>query len=144
MSSAKELVRTFLQQVRSGDHPECAADFMAERVLAHQVQAENPVTLERSPRDYAEHVEEMKEMFGAFAIEIEDIIADGDRVYARWIQHGRHHGFVDGRPPTGKRLIQLTSAVYRVVDGRIVEYWIQIDRAGLSAQLDHRAGDRQR
>jgi predicted ester cyclase len=108
------------------------------------VQAENPVPLERSPRDYAEHVEEMTEMFGPFAIEIEEIIADGDRVYARWIQHGRHHGVVDGRPPTGKRLTQLTSAVYRVVDESIVEYWIQIDRAGLSAQFDDRAGDRQR
>jgi predicted ester cyclase len=30
---------------------------------------------------------------------------------------------------------QVTSAVYRVADGLIVEYWIQIDRPGLAAQL---------
>jgi hypothetical protein len=30
---------------------------------------------------------------------------------------------------------RLASAVYRVADGRIVEYWIQIDRAGTEAQL---------
>ncbi|TDO66511.1 SnoaL-like polyketide cyclase [Kribbella sp. VKM Ac-2571] len=133
---AKELVRAFLLQVRSGQHPEYAERFLAQKVLAHQVQAENPVTLERSPRDYAEHVEEMKGLFGAFEIEIEDILAEGDRVYARWIQRGRHRGVVDGRPPTGERLTQLTSAVYRVADGRIAEYWIQIDRAGLTAQLE--------
>ncbi len=30
---------------------------------------------------------------------------------------------------------RLASAVYRVADGRIVEYWIQVDRAGTEAQL---------
>jgi predicted ester cyclase len=135
MHGAKELVRAFLLQVRSGAHPEYADRFLAARVLAHQVQAENPVIVERSPHDYAEHVRQMTDLYGDFTIEIEELIAEGDRVYARWSQHGRHDGTVDGRPPTGAPLTQLTSAVYRVADGRITEYWIQIDRAGLDAQL---------
>lgn len=36
-----------------------------------------------------------------------------------------------GRDP----VVQVTSCVYRVEHGLIVEYWIQIDRAGLAAQL---------
>lgn len=33
----------------------------------------------------------------------------------------------------------MTSAVYRVEHGRIVEYWIQIDRQGITAQLQQAA-----
>ena len=56
-------------------------------------------------------------------------------MYARWTQHGHHVGEVDGVAPTSAPITQLTSAVYRVQDGLIVEYWIQIDRYGLHAQL---------
>ncbi|MFE0646684.1 ester cyclase [Streptomyces sp. NPDC058877] len=61
--------------------------------------------------------------------------AGTDRVYARWTQQGRHVGAVDGHPPTGAPVTAVTGAVYRVEDGLIVEYWIQIDRQGGTAQL---------
>ncbi|MFJ9950514.1 ester cyclase [Kitasatospora sp. NPDC091207] len=60
---------------------------------------------------------------------------DGDRVHARWTQHGHHLAPINGRPPTGRPLTEKASAVYRVEAGRIVEYWIQIDRQGLPARL---------
>jgi ketosteroid isomerase-like protein len=44
----------------------------------------------------------------------------------RWRQQSQS---ADGRP-----ISDLASAVYRVADGRIAEYWIQIDRAGAAAQ----------
>ncbi|MGW3090041.1 ester cyclase [Streptomyces sp. NPDC001108] len=40
-----------------------------------------------------------------------------------------------GHAPTGARITTMTSAVYRVEDGLIVEYWIQIDRQGTATQL---------
>ncbi len=67
-----------------------------------------------------------------------EFLADGDRCYARWTQDGHHVGEVDGRAPTGRPVREVASAVYRVADGRIREYWIQIDRYGLMAQLDAR------
>ncbi len=42
---------------------------------------------------------------------------------------------MDGHPPTGAPVTAVTGAVYRVEDGLIVEYWIQIDRQGGTAQL---------
>ena len=67
--------------------------------------------------------------------EIEELIAAGDRVFVRWRQAGRHLGSIDGETPSGCPLVELTSAVYRVNGGRIVEYWIQMDRKGLELQL---------
>jgi predicted ester cyclase len=134
-SNAKELVRGFLSEVRSGRHPERAGRYLAPEVRAHQVQSEDPVTVVRTPQQYTEHVQEMLDANGRFEFAIDELLGDGDRVYARWHQVGRHVGTVDGHAPTGRPLVQCTSAVYRVHDGAIVEYWIQIDRAGVAAQL---------
>ncbi|MEH7463785.1 ester cyclase [Bacillus thuringiensis] len=130
------VVRRFFEEIRSGRNLHLVTEFMAEKVLAHQVQAEDEITVERSPRDYADHVQEMLDAYGAFTLEIQELFSQQDRVYVRWKQTGTHIGEVDGFQPTGLPIIQLASAVYRVEDGRIVEYWIQIDRIGITAQLE--------
>lgn len=129
------VVRDFLRVVRSGADPSQADRLMAATVIAHQVQAEDPATITRTPREDAEHVEEMLAAYGPFRLEIDELFGSGDRVYARWTQNGVHVGDVDGIAPTGRPVTQVTSCVYRVADGRIAEYWIQIDRWGLRAQL---------
>ncbi|MBC2878877.1 MULTISPECIES: ester cyclase [Streptomyces] len=139
MTNAKDTVRQFLLQVRSGLHPDRAGRFMAGLVRAHQVVSEAPVVVERTPRQYTEHVQEMLDAYGAFTLTVDELIAEGDRVYARWTQTGRHVGPVGDRAPTGARVTAMTSAVYRVEDGLIVEYWIQIDRQGITAQLERAA-----
>ncbi|MGW1224339.1 ester cyclase [Streptomyces sp. NPDC002530] len=135
MSNPKDLVRQFLLDVRSGRHPERAGDFMAPRVRAHQVVSEAPAVVKRTPEQYAEHVREMLDAYGEFTLTVDELIADGDRVYARWTQKGRHVGQVDAFAPTGEPVTAMTSAVYRVEHGLIAEYWIQIDRQGITAQL---------
>jgi predicted ester cyclase len=141
MINAKDIVHQFLLQVRSGLHPDRASYFMADRVRAHQVISEAPVVVERTPQQYTEHVEEMLDAYGAFTLTVDELIAEGDRVYARWTQIGRHVGPVDHHPPTGAQVTAMTSAVYRVEDGLIVEYWIQIDRQGITAQLQQAAAE---
>jgi predicted ester cyclase len=141
MINAKDTVHQFLLQVRSGLHPDRASHFMADRVRAHQVVSEAPVVVERTPQQYTEHVEEMLDAYGAFTLTVDELIAEGDRVYARWTQSGRHVGPVDHHPPTGAQVTAITSAVYRVEDGLIVEYWIQIDRRGIAAQLQQAAAE---
>jgi predicted ester cyclase len=134
-SAPRELVRQFLTVVRSGKAPERAAEFLAPRVVAHQLVSEGPEDVLRTPDDYAAHVRDFLATWGPFELEVTELLADGDRVYARWIQRGRHLAAVDGHSPTGLPVIELASAVYRVAGGRIVEYWIQIDRTGTEAQL---------
>ncbi len=114
---------------------------MAGLVRAHQVVSEAPEVVERTPQQYAEHVQEMLDAYGAFTLTVDELIAEGNRVYARWTQTGRHVGSVDHYPPTGAQVTAMTSAVYRVEDGLIVEYWIQIDRQGITAQLEQAAAE---
>jgi predicted ester cyclase len=134
-AGAAELVRGFIEHVRSGERPELADRYMAAKVKAHQLTSEGPETIVRTPADYAEHVRDFRRMFGSFRLSVQEILADGDRVYVRWHQRGRHLASVDGEQPTGKQLNEISSAVYRVSQGHIVEYWIQTDRKGLELQL---------
>ncbi len=137
--SSQETVQNFLLTVRSGRNPDRAKDFMAEKVLAHQMNAENQQTLVRTPQDYADHVKDFLQMYGKFEFEITEIIAQDNKVYARWKQTGKHLNQIGDYPPTGLPLIEVASAVYRLENGKIVEYWIQIDRAGFDKQLQRQA-----
>ncbi|WP_458125336.1 ester cyclase [Paenibacillus sp. Z3-2] len=134
--TAEQIVRTFFEEVRSGRNPDYASSVMAEQVLAHQVISEEEVTVTRTPSDYADHVREMIEAYGGFPLEIQELLTQGDKVYVRWRQMGTHVGEVNGYSPTNLPVIEIASAVYRVEDERIAEYWIQIDRFGIEKQLE--------
>ncbi|MDR6882341.1 ester cyclase [Bacillus sp. 3255] len=134
-----EVVQQFFHHVRSGSQPDSAHRYMAEHVLAHQVTAEKETTVRRTPANYADHVREMIAAYGSFQLEIQELIAQNDRVYVRWKQTGTHIGEVDGYAPTGKPVVEIASAVYRVENERIAEYWIQIDRQGIALQLQRNA-----
>ncbi|GLV64747.1 hypothetical protein Bmyc01_34170 [Bacillus mycoides] len=132
----EQIVRKFFDEVRSGNNPDFSNQLMAEKVLAHQIVSEEEQTVCRTPEDYAEHVREMIEVYGNFSLEIQEFLVQGSKVYVRWKQVGMHVGEIDGYQPTGLPIIQIASAVYRVEDGKIAEYWIQIDRSGIQNQLE--------
>lgn len=133
--SPKEVVRLFLDEVRSGRFPEKAHVYMADTVIAHQINSENPVSIQRTPENYAEHVRDFLRMFGQFDFKVTELLAEDNKVYARWVQTGKHLEEMNGVKPTGKPLIEFTSAVYRIENGKIVEYWLQNDRLGMEMQL---------
>lgn len=137
--SPKEVVRRFLDEVRSGKVPEKSSHFLAAKVLAHQVNSENETTVSRDSEDYAAHVKDFRRIYGDYDFEITELLADNDKVYARWKQTGCHIGPVDGAAPSGLPVIEIASAVYRVRDGKITEYWIQIDRKGIETQFENNA-----
>ena len=134
-ATPEQVVRQFMEQVRSGRDPDAATRYFAPVVQAHQITSEGETTVPPTPADYAGHVRGFKQAFGDYAFTVEELIAQGDRVFVRWRQQGKHLGSLDGEAPTGKPLTEIGSAVYRVEGGRIVEYWILLDRKGLELQL---------
>lgn len=132
----EQIVKKFFEEVRSGKNPDHGIELMADQVLAHQVISEEELTVIRTPKDYADHVKEMVEAYGDFSLEIQEFLVQGNKVYVRWKQVGTHVGEVDGYQPTGLPVIEIASAVYRIEDEKIAEYWIQIDRAGIENQLN--------
>ncbi|MDQ0577742.1 ester cyclase [Agromyces albus] len=68
--------------------------------------------------------------------EIDDQVAQGDKVVTRLTASGRHEGDLPGPlPATGAELRETAVAIHRVEDGKIVEHWSNRDDLGLMQQL---------
>lgn len=66
---------------------------------------------------------------------IEDLLAEGDKVVYRWLLRGVHTGVFMGIPPTGNAVMMTGIDIFRIVDGKIVESWVNADAFGLLQQL---------
>lgn len=66
---------------------------------------------------------------------VDDIIAEGDRVVIRFHSTGTHRGTFAGIAPTGRKITISEVAIYRLVNGKIVEQWGMPDLNGLLTQL---------
>ncbi len=69
--------------------------------------------------------------------EIEDLIAEADRVAVRYTTRAVHSGTLFGIPPSGRRITMTGIEMYRLVDGRIVELWGEGDMSQLFAAAGH-------
>src|SRR4051794_9088755 len=64
--------------------------------------------------------------------EIEDQIAEGDKVVTRLTAYGRHERDLPGPlPATGAEIRETAVAIHRITAGRIVEHWSDRDDLGL-------------
>ena len=66
---------------------------------------------------------------------VEELLAEGDKVVARWRFHGSHRGDFLGVPPSGRQVTTTGISLFRLAGGQIVEDWTQIDLLGLLQQL---------
>jgi predicted ester cyclase len=66
---------------------------------------------------------------------IEDLIAEGDKVVARWRSRATHRGDYLGTPPTGKEVEFTGISIYRLEGNKIVESWNIEDQFGLMRQI---------
>ena len=66
-------------------------------------------------------IEQERKGFSDFHVTIEDIIAEGDKVWVRTKETATHTGEFRGLAPTNKKITYTAVAIWRIVDGKIVE-----------------------
>ena len=66
--------------------------------------------------------------------QIEDVIAEGDKVVGRITFHGTHQGDFMGLPATGKRVSMDEIHIIRIANGKAVERWALDDKFGMMQQ----------
>ncbi len=62
---------------------------------------------------------------------IEDIIAEGDKVWVLLTNTGTLTGEFMGIAPTGNKITTTAVDIYRIVNGKLAEYWNVTDKLGL-------------
>ena len=78
----------------------------------------------------------MHTAFPDFRMNVEDMIAEGDKVVARVRMSGTHQGEFMGIDATGNRVTITGIDILRVnADGKIVEHWGNFDDLGMMQQL---------
>jgi steroid delta-isomerase-like uncharacterized protein len=66
---------------------------------------------------------------------IEDLIAEGDKVVARWRSRATHRGEYMGIPQSGKEVEFTGISFYRIEGGKIAASWNSEDQFGLMRQI---------
>jgi predicted ester cyclase len=76
----------------------------------------------------------LRTAFPDFTLTIEDMVADGEKVWMRLTARGTNRGGFMG-PPNGKTFEIAVFDVVRFEDGKVVEHWGSPDRFALLTQL---------
>jgi predicted ester cyclase len=66
---------------------------------------------------------------------MDEVIAEGDAVVARWTVHSTHRGEFQGNAPTNKPVRMSGITVHHISNGRIAETWLVFDTMALLQQL---------
>jgi steroid delta-isomerase-like uncharacterized protein len=66
---------------------------------------------------------------------VDDVIAEGDKVVVRYTIVGTNQGSLMGAPPTGKKISVSGISIYKIVGGKLAESWGVYDRMQLIQQL---------
>ncbi|MBI3944184.1 MAG: ester cyclase [Chloroflexi bacterium] len=83
--------------------------------------------------------------FPDMQVAIDDLVAEGDRVVARWTAQGTHQGELMGIPATGKQVTLMGISIdrYDNKSGLSVEHWENFDTLGMLQQLGAVPGPQQ-
>jgi predicted ester cyclase len=116
----KEVVRDYYARVLNGRDLEAVDEYFADERIVEGVKA---------------GCFRYFEAFPDLHVALEELIAEGDRVFVRSTMTGTHDGEYKGIPPTGRHIAAESAEVFRIADGKFVGYWCMANVAGLMRQL---------
>ena len=133
-TSVKELVRRYREELWNEGKLKVADEIIATDCRYHIY---DPLTtvLGTGPERAMKAVLQFRSAFPDLHITIEDLFAEGDRALVRWTFQGTHTGELFGVAPSRMIITIAGMDMYRVVDGKIQEYWVNWDTMGFMQQL---------
>jgi steroid delta-isomerase-like uncharacterized protein len=127
----KAIARRLYDQVWSQGNMTVADEIFTADVIDHA-----------SPPGSPSGLAGVKQVFGMYrgafpdlVVTAEDLIADGDKVVARWTSRGTHRGDLMGMSPTGKQVSITGIDILRFEGDKIAEHWANFDMLGMLQQL---------
>ena len=128
----KTNVRRLFEEVWNKGHVPVADELFTPTYTHHDSSSPD---LGRGPDSEKKRVTLYRNAFPDIRLTIEDLIAEGDTVVARWSCRGTHKGDLNGIAPTGKQITITGVTVARVSNGKMAEGFVNWDALGLMQQL---------
>jgi len=127
----KGLVRRFYKEVFA--HWNMA---LVDQVLSPQFTSHDwPEGSSAGPQAFREFYSAIRSAVPDARYEVDDLIAEGDKVVVRWRLLGTHKGDFRGIAPTGRAITLKGIAIYRVEGGKLMERWVVSDVHGLLEEI---------
>jgi steroid delta-isomerase-like uncharacterized protein len=130
----KATIRRFYEEVFNAGKIDLADQYVTADALDHEVMPgqKDPIPALANLKEF---LTEYRKAFPDLKVQIEDLIAEGDKVVARIRITGTQKGDFQGAPPTGKSMSVEVIDMMRLVDGKIVEHWGLADELSMMQQL---------
>jgi predicted ester cyclase len=127
----KEIFRRVIEEGYSKGHLDMLDEVFAPDFVEHQAGI-LPSTVDGVKGS----ISFLRAAFPDLRLTIEEIIASGDKTWARITARGTHQGAFNGVPSTGKPFAITIMDECRFENGKIVEHWGVADQLALMAQID--------
>ncbi len=129
----KAIVRRFYTEVWN----EKQLDILEETHHPHWTHQDpsEPAGLHGGPAGNRARLAYLMSAFPDIHYTLDDLIAEGDLVVARFTVRGTHQGNFAGIPATGKQVAMAGIIIHRIQEGKIIEDWVVRDTLGLMQQL---------
>jgi steroid delta-isomerase-like uncharacterized protein len=127
----KIVMRRFLEFINTASES-LAQELISPDAIFHVPWSTEPM---RGPAGYLAIIGMMRGGFPDIQWTLEEMVAEGDKVAARFTMRGTHRGAFFGVPPTGKIIAAQAMNIYRLTGGQFVEEHGQPDMLGLLQQI---------
>jgi steroid delta-isomerase-like uncharacterized protein len=128
----KNVVRRLFEEVWNKGNLPLADQLFAPNYAHHDSSTPD---VGRGPESEKKRATLYRTAFPDMRLTIEDIIAEGEIVMARWSCRGTHRGDLSGIAATGKQFNISGVSIARFAGGKMAEGWVNWDALGLMQQL---------
>ena len=127
----KAVVRRFFEELLSTDNLALAGEILSPDFRFYFAGSPNPMDLKR----YKDFLAARRAAFPDRRFAVEDMIAEGDKVSARFTMRGTHNGELRGIAPSGREVTMSGIDIIRLKEGKMVEDRVEVDQLGMMQQL---------
>jgi steroid delta-isomerase-like uncharacterized protein len=127
----KELLRRFYKDVYVDWNMALVDQVLSPQFRSHDWPARGPT----GPQAFRDYYSAIRSAVPDARYEVDDLIAEDDKVVVRWRLLGTHKGTFQGIAPTGRAIVLAGIAIYRVENGLLMERWVVSDLHGVLQQI---------
>lgn len=127
----KKLGRRFYKVVYVDWNMSMVGEVLSPQFTSHDWPEGGPT----GPQAFRDYYSAIRSAVPDARYEVDDLIAEGDRIVVRWRLLGTHQDDFRGIAPTGRAIALKGIAIYRVDSGKLMERWVVSDLHGLLEEI---------
>lgn len=129
----EERLRAYVREVWVEGNLDAIEEYVAPDYVEHNLSGHNPDV--EGVEAHRENVDQFVSAFPDLDLDVERVVADGDRTAQLFTCRGTHRGELMGTPPTGTSVEFPAVGITVWADGKMVEDWSQVGMLTVMEQL---------